>query len=339
MVAESAFTAKVAFETIAAVAGFAKEGIGLYDALRDRKSESVGLLQKLIQSSGGAESRAFENIKKVYTALKDATPYVRNIVKKRVLIRLQTAIVVIGTSTFVIDQLPFISDRVAGTPYGWAIGIAEFIAVFFVFNWIPKIYELKQTSISGDAELIKQFEAGDIKNKVEEYVSKISKQADGLERNALSNYDSQLLIAYGSLAALVNLLETSMLVDNCRTGLILVESVLKEEIDTAVIALLEKANEDRKNPPSENRDLNSMQDYFVQKFKALGIEYLLKNDRYKDAFIAAIEKFHSDEDGIQTFRDTLRNQETYLFQNSFIESERLSMFERIGKILPKPKKR
>ena len=64
-----ALSAKVIFETIGATAGFAKEGIGLFDSLRERKKKDEGILSRSLKQSGNATPEAQKAVHEMYEAL------------------------------------------------------------------------------------------------------------------------------------------------------------------------------------------------------------------------------------------------------------------------------
>ncbi len=329
----AALSAKVIFETIGATAGFAKEGIGLFDSLRERKKKDEGILSRSLKQSGNATPEAQKAVHEMYEALAEATPYVRRIVKRRILARLQAVLVsacglaaVLGV-VFTVRDVPYIGQLLSGA-LQWIFWPALFVLLYFGATWTLRFQELHTSA--ADMDEFKYLQNQPFYSLLPEVIHRktqeLAESMASQERYSLSSQERNLLLVYGHLSSIVNMLENYALTDDCANGSLAVGAYFEAAIDRAIIDVIKDMFANGNKPSYQTQ---------TEIFDRQGLSRIVGSARYQKAIKSAIEAFEKDEDGEKAFFNELSKLGPGLFTNTLIESQRRSWMSKVPSLFSK----
>jgi hypothetical protein len=238
-------TAKIVFETIGATAGLAKEGLGLTDKLRDRKSEIRGLLERDLSRTGNNSPGLANDLHELYDTLDTATKYVRRIVKRRMVVRVQALAIVAATSIFAFiyakPTLTKVGDWIGVNVTEWTLMGGSFVLLYLGCSWFLRFSELKTSGRPVEEFSDLEKISGGVPDKIRAQLKKLTESMESQERSALTGLDRSLLTEFGKLSSLIDVLEISTLVNACKMGSLATEAGLSSEMDECVLAILERS--------------------------------------------------------------------------------------------------
>jgi hypothetical protein len=333
---EPVTTTKFVFETVAAIIGMSKEGMGLADKLRERKATAQGVLEKKLALAGIPSAESEKAVKELYQNIQSATPYVRRLVKKRILIRIQIlALAGIGLSLLIWfgklwEKLPWWGQPVSAATQ-WILLPLGFIISYFAGTWFLRVRELKTAGAQIDD--LKDLASNKVFEKLPEWLrTKINNLAQEIafrDRSVVNGLDRVLLEKYGALSSMVDLLETASLADSCAESELSIGGYMRSEMDRCVIAILKDATEPNCSfgEPPRNCETTIERELF-ETFQAAGIGYVVNAKRYQKPLVKAVEAYKEGKDISSKFYEVLKESSPDLFAKSLIESQRVSALTR-----------
>lgn len=328
--AESVLTAKIVFETVAAVSGFAKEGIGLAEKLRERKNQLRPLLLKLSSDGENSSALAIKAINELYDSLRDSRPHVRRIVKRRIVLRIQVLIGVLagiafGSTYWHTDWIEEIKKFSGYSNSPWIGGFSA-VVLFLICGWLLQIGEFRFADKFNLSEERKYIPFWD---KLPPFVrapfSAIIEKVWFQERTGLTISDRMLLVEYGKLSGLVEVLESQALAQSCSFGAFNAAVYLKKELDECVFLVLKDAAALAKANP--NADAPTLVSRLPSIYQEAGIGEVCNQVRYKAALVRQASEYDEGGKDDSIFWNTLKNEDVTMFRSAMIESGRLTAAE------------
>jgi hypothetical protein len=332
-------TAKIVFETVAAVAGFAKEGISLADVLRERKLSETPLLIKYLDFSDDQTREATKNIRKVYETLNDARPKIRRIIRRRIGIRLQVLLGALATMalglSFTEGLEPGFTLSKSLSMNSWWTAVLIGIFAFFACSMVFRIGELEHPlrfELSSQSQYLPFWSR--LAAPWRARIASILKEVWYREHQGLNAADRTLLLEYARINALVDILETQTLAASCAESSITIGACLFKEIDEAVLKILLDATEYlRVNPDLRVCPLS---EHLLEIYQQAGIGFIVDTKRYKSALhSSAVEIESGNFDVRRIFEANVSRQQTLMLSSNLIESGRLSAGERVMSLVRK----